>query len=93
MSHWKFCKLDSQLCIFFSFAIPIYASIFQDWTSAVLNNQHTKCGPLETKALECIEYYGKQRGYVICKDYYDDFIECNYQDLQVIVLEKQKKFF
>ena len=25
---------------------------------------------------ECMEYYGSRRGQEICKDYYDDFMEC-----------------
>ena len=26
--------------------------------------------------MECIEYYGAKQGITACKDWYDDFIEC-----------------
>ena len=41
------------------------------------------CQDLEVSAWECMEYYGEKRGAVICRDYYDDFIECTHQNIQV----------
>ena len=38
---------------------------------------------MELRALECIEYYGRQKGFVICKDLYEDFMECKYNSVQV----------
>ena len=32
---------------------------------------------------ECIEYYGARRGMQICKDHYDDFLECSLKHKQV----------
>ena len=32
---------------------------------------------------ECIEYYGAKRGLEICKDYYDDYLECSFKAKQV----------
>jgi hypothetical protein len=52
----------------------------------------TKCQRREEEKLvnkswcffqECIEYYGARRGQEICKDYYDDFIECSSGNKQV----------
>jgi len=40
------------------------------------------CQDLEVSAWECMEYYGEKRGAVICRDYYDDFIECTHQNIQ-----------
>lgn len=34
------------------------------------------CADFEIKAIECIEYYGSKQGITACKDWYDDFIEC-----------------
>ena len=41
------------------------------------------CVELEVNAMECVEYYGIKRGSVICKDYYDDFLECKFGFKQV----------
>jgi len=60
--------------------------------------QNTKCADLELKSLECMEYYGAQRGVVICQDYYDDWHECQSKNLQFLrlrMMQKQymKKYF
>ena len=34
------------------------------------------CADFEIKAIECIEYYGAKQGITACKDWYDDYIEC-----------------
>ena len=34
------------------------------------------CADFELKAVECIEYYGAKQGMTACKDWYDDYIEC-----------------
>jgi len=63
---------------------PLLNNWFSDWlVSGNMNMQSSICGPLEIKALECIEYYGKQRGLVICKDWYDDWIECKHGKTQL----------
>ena len=39
---------------------------------------------------ECIEYYGARRGLDICKDYYDDFLECGLKQKQVSLNDSDK---
>ena len=34
------------------------------------------CADFELKAVECIEYFGAKQGMTACKDWYDDYIEC-----------------
>jgi hypothetical protein len=41
------------------------------------------CDKIELKALECVEYYGVSRGLKICRDHYDDYLECTLKDKQV----------
>ena len=41
-----------------------------------MNYQGGLCADFELKAMECIEYYGQKQGLTACKDWYDDFIEC-----------------
>jgi len=56
--------------------------------------QHHRCGDLEMKCLECIEYYGAHRGSIICQDYYDDWKECsstNLSRLRVRAMDLQYK--
>ena len=55
-----------------------------DMLAVPMMRQHTKCADLELKSLECIEYYGAQKGIVLCSDYYDDWYECQGNNLQVI---------
>jgi len=66
------------------YLVPGMRTVFTDVFASVLNQQQSICAPLELQALECIEYYGKQRGLVICKDFYDDFIECRNENLQFL---------
>jgi len=53
-----------------------------DLHMCVAENQSRRCGGMELRALECIEYYGRQKGFVICKDLYEDFMECKYNSVQ-----------
>ena len=79
-------KTHPPALIIFRYWTPALHSFLTDW-SAVTNEQATRpCGDLELRALECIEYYGRQRGYVICKDVYDDFTECRMQSVQVLLM-------
>lgn len=48
-----------------------------DISIMLTDTTNNPCTPLEMSAFECIEYYGQKRGSVICKDYYDDWLECN----------------
>ena len=34
--------------------------------------------------MECIEYYGAKQGLTACKDWYDDFIECQGKAKQLL---------
>ena len=34
------------------------------------------CADFEIRAIECIEYYGAKQGITACKDWYDDYMEC-----------------
>jgi len=61
---------------------PAFLNFVTDLTASPLDNQGKPCGDMEIKALECVEYYGKQRGFAICKDYYDDYQECRFQEVQ-----------
>ena len=54
-----------------------------DLHMVVAENQSRRCGGMELRALECIEYYGRQKGFVICKDLYEDFMECKFNSVQV----------
>ena len=45
------------------------------------------------KAIECIEYYGAKQGITACKDWYDDYIECQSgerQHLKTLIERKEK---
>ena len=54
-----------------------------DMFSSWFSHANTRCGKFELASMECMEYYGFKRGKVICKDYYEDFIECRYRRLEV----------
>ena len=58
-----------------------FTDIFSDWFS----NADSRCGRFELACMECMEYYGFKNGKVICKDYYEDFVECKYKQLEVRV--------
>jgi len=60
---------------------PMFNVPIQDPFAQPLMRQHNKCGDLELKCLECIEYYGAHRGTIICQDYYDDWKECAAKNL------------
>ena len=61
----------------------MFNNFLTDLGACPSDNQGKPCGDLEIKALECLEYYGTQRGYAICKDLYDDYQECRYHKVQV----------
>merc|ERR1712108_83769 len=61
---------------------PAFQNFFTDLSAAPMDNQSKVCGDLEIRALECVEYYGKQRGLAICRDFYDDFQDCRFQTVQ-----------
>ena len=67
----------------FSYHKPLFNLPIQDPFAQPLMRQHGKCGDLELKCLECIEYYGAHRGTIICQDYYDDWKECAGKNLSV----------
>ena len=57
-------------------SVAISTNTFSDFTSLQLTSAEGKCSKPELVALECIEYYGMKQGVKLCRDYYDDFIEC-----------------
>ena len=59
-----------------------FTDIFSDWFS----NADSRCGRFELACMECMEYYGFKNGKVICKDYYEDFVECKYCDRRFILI-------
>lgn len=62
---------------------PFFRNYLNDFMSIYQSNAlNTRCWDRETKAMECIEYYGLRQGGTICKNYYDDFVECRTQRLQ-----------
>ena len=75
--------MKTKCALVYSRVNPAVHNIITDWTNAPGESMTAPCGDLELRALECIEYYGRQRGYVICKDVYDDFTECRLQRVQV----------
>merc|ERR1711976_614813 len=63
----------------FRYIRPYFNNILTDITSTAMTSQYDRtCGPMEIKAMECIDYYGTQKGLELCKDYYDDFMECTF---------------
>jgi hypothetical protein len=54
-----------------------------DLFSVLTTSTFDRCGGMEIKALECLEYYGVKKGMEICSDTYDDFFECTRAAKQV----------
>jgi len=74
---------------------PLYKSFFTDMGANLLSNQGGICQDFELRALECIEYYGAKQGMTACKDWYDDFIECQAgakQKLRMRAMFKKRHF-
>jgi hypothetical protein len=81
----------------FRYVTPVINMPFTDLFACVSTVTNTPCQKLEIEAMECIEYYGAKRGLDICKDYYDDYMECTYrakQQLreQAIVRVRNKRY-
>jgi len=55
---------------------PAIKTFATDMFAHVVSAQSGICGDFELKALECIEYYGSKQAITACKDWYDDFLEC-----------------
>eukprot|EP00090_Calanus_glacialis_P023376 TRINITY_DN3605_c0_g1_i1.p1 TRINITY_DN3605_c0_g1~~TRINITY_DN3605_c0_g1_i1.p1 ORF type:complete len:197 (-),score=42.23 TRINITY_DN3605_c0_g1_i1:103-693(-) len=55
---------------------PFLKTFFTDMGANVMSAQGQRCGDFEIRAMECIEYYGSKQGMTACKDWYDDFMEC-----------------
>eukprot|EP00091_Calanus_sinicus_P014184 TRINITY_DN3159_c0_g1_i1.p2 TRINITY_DN3159_c0_g1~~TRINITY_DN3159_c0_g1_i1.p2 ORF type:complete len:190 (-),score=43.36 TRINITY_DN3159_c0_g1_i1:91-660(-) len=55
---------------------PYLKNFFTDMTANFISTQGQRCGDFELRAMECIEYYGAKQGLTACKDWYDDFMEC-----------------
>jgi len=55
---------------------PFYKNFLTDMGAYVMSAQAGICADFELKAMECIEYYGAKQGITACKDWYDDYIEC-----------------
>ena len=53
------------------------------------------CADFEMKAMECIEYYGAKQGITACKDWYDDYIECQSGESQhkKTLTEQEDKYY
>ena len=58
--------ISSQVKLLFCFSYCIYELYLKSGA----------CGDFELKALECIEYYGAKQAITACRDWYDDFLEC-----------------
>ena len=64
--------------------IPSYfQNSISDFTQLQMTQANHKCCKKEMEALDCIEYYGMKQGLKLCADYYDDFVECVRQPIQV----------
>jgi len=55
---------------------PMMKTFMSDMFANVVSSQSGVCGDFELKALECIEYYGAKQAITACRDWYDDFLEC-----------------
>jgi len=55
---------------------PMMKTFMSDMFANVISSQSGACGDFELKALECIEYYGAKQAITACRDWYDDFLEC-----------------
>ena len=60
-----------------------YSNALSDWMAITNEKAANPCSYFEIQQGECMEYYGMRRGRYICKDYYDDFLECRFQFKQV----------
>ncbi|XP_049877143.1 NADH dehydrogenase [ubiquinone] iron-sulfur protein 5-like [Pectinophora gossypiella] len=58
---------------------PFIRSPFTDLTGGLVSHQMygTQCGPLELQMMECIEFYGLDRGVKKCRCLIEDFKECH----------------
>merc|ERR1719229_1687711 len=69
-----------------------------DMFSSWFSNADSRCGRFELACMECMEYYGFKNGKVICKDYYEDFVECKYKQLEArrnhaMALKRKQRYF
>lgn len=55
---------------------PAFKCILTDMGAQVVSGQGGVCADFELNAMECIEYYGAKQGITACKDWYDDYMEC-----------------
>merc|ERR1719348_1498764 len=55
---------------------PMFKCILTDMGAQVASGQGGVCADFELNAMECIEYYGAKQGITACKDWYDDYMEC-----------------
>ena len=62
---------------------PFIRNTLTDVFGQMQTSANTECGPFEIRALECIEYFGAQRGRKLCQDYFDDTEECRMKTIQV----------
>ncbi len=61
----------------------ILAGLTDDLNMGLADTSNHACTKIEASALGCLEYYGFSRGRDICKDHYDDFMECVFRKKQV----------
>eukprot|EP00092_Neocalanus_flemingeri_P022821 GFUD01024745.1.p1 GENE.GFUD01024745.1~~GFUD01024745.1.p1 ORF type:complete len:198 (+),score=38.92 GFUD01024745.1:79-672(+) len=74
---------------------PFLKNFFTDMGANISSSQGQMCGDFELRAMECIEYYGSKQGITACKDWYDDFIECQTgakQKLRMRAMFKKRHF-
>jgi len=72
--------IDTHLKLWYN--TPWLWSPFTDMFSSWFTNCNNRCGKFELEALECMEYYGLKKGKIICKDIYEDFMECRWKRLE-----------
>jgi len=69
---------------------PMFKNFLTDMTSSLMTGQGQQCQDFEVNAMECIEYYGAHQGMEACKDWYEDYIECQSGAKQLL---RQKAMF
>lgn len=78
------CWMDS---FFRSRIMSLLRTPFSDITGNYFTSQNGhRCADFELNALECMEGAGSKHAYMKCKDYIDDWLECQFMAKQVNLL-------
>ncbi|CAB4061254.1 unnamed protein product [Lepeophtheirus salmonis] len=62
---------------------PIFTNVISDLSFLANSIRTSKCTKFELSAMECYEYYGMRKGLDLCKDYFEDYVECTQNTKQL----------